>query len=70
MAREGSNYPVPPPERDYGFQTGHGLALAAVGPAYLACKAFPEWAEPDLEIGDDFLWIFAVDSRAAASGHE
>src|SRR5690349_3410046 len=36
----------------------------------LACKALPECAEPDLEAGDDFLRALAVNSRAAAPGHE
>jgi hypothetical protein len=36
----------------------------------VARKAFPEWAEPDLEFSDDFLRTFAVDTRASAPGHE
>ena len=36
----------------------------------LTRKAFLEWAEPDLEVGDDFLRILAVDTHAAAPGHE
>src|ERR1700722_2222890 len=36
----------------------------------LAGKAFPEWAEPDLEFSDDFLRTFAMDTRAGAPGHE
>ena len=31
----------------------------------LARKAFPEWAEPDLEVSDDFPLILSVDTRAA-----
>ena len=35
-----------------------------------ARKAFFEWAEPDLEFSDNFLWTFAVDTRATAPRHE
>ena len=36
----------------------------------LACKAFPKWAEPDLEVSDDLPRVLAVDTRPAAPGHE